>query len=117
MSSARRTQVSRQDAGATPRAYNFNSNVISVIQLGQLDYGEGQRLQRKVVDLRKAGQIGDVLLLLEHAPVITLGRNAKTAHVLASAEELAAQMRGAGFRSVTYERITGGIVCLHLGGN
>jgi lipoyl(octanoyl) transferase len=64
--------------------------VISVVQLGQLDYGEGLRLQRKLVDLLKAGQIGDVLLLLEHAPVITLGRNAKTANVLASTEQLAA---------------------------
>src|SRR6266566_1312378 len=72
-------------------AYNFKSNVISVVQLGQLDYGEGLRLQRKVVDLRKAGQIGDALLLLEHSPVITLGRNARAGHVLASAEELAAR--------------------------
>jgi lipoyl(octanoyl) transferase len=65
--------------------------VISVVQLGQVDYGEGLRLQRKLVDLRKAGQIGDVLLLLEHCPVITLGRNAKAAHVLASADALAAR--------------------------
>jgi len=91
VSSSRRTQDSRQDAGATLRAYNFNSNVISVIQLGQVDYGEGIRLQQKLIDLRKAGQIGDVLLLLEHAPVITLGRNAKTANVLASTEQLAAR--------------------------
>jgi lipoyl(octanoyl) transferase len=73
------------------RAYNFNSNVISVVQLGQVDYGEGLRLQRKAVDLRKAGQIGDVLLLLEHSPVVTLGRNAKAAHVLASPDALAAR--------------------------
>jgi lipoyl(octanoyl) transferase len=65
--------------------------VISVVQLGLLDYGEGLRLQRKLVDLRKAGEIGDVLLLLEHSPVITLGRNAKTANVLASPEALAAR--------------------------
>ena len=65
--------------------------MISVIQLGQVDYGEGIRLQQKLIDLRKAGQIGDVLLLLEHAPVITLGRNAKAVNVLASAEELAAR--------------------------
>ena len=63
--------------------------MISVVQLGQLDYGEGLRLQRRLVDLRKAGEIGDVLLLLEHAPVITLGRNAKAANVLASTEVLA----------------------------
>jgi lipoyl(octanoyl) transferase len=74
-----------------PRVYNFNSNVISVVQLGQVDYGEGLRLQRKLVDLRKAGEIGDVLLLLEHSPVITLGRNAKSANVLASTEELSAR--------------------------
>jgi lipoyl(octanoyl) transferase len=65
--------------------------MISVVQLGQLDYGEGIRLQRKLVDLRKAGEIGDVLLLLEHTPVITLGRNAKAANVLASPAALAAR--------------------------
>jgi lipoyl(octanoyl) transferase len=73
------------------QAYNFDSRMISVIQLGQLDYREGLRLQQKLIDLRKAGAIGDVLLLLEHSPVITLGRNAKAAHVLASAEALAAR--------------------------
>jgi lipoyl(octanoyl) transferase len=65
--------------------------MISVVQLGQLDYGEGLRLQQKLVDLRKAGEIGDVLLLLEHSPVITLGRNAKAANVLVSADALAAR--------------------------
>jgi len=65
--------------------------VISVVQLGALDYGEGLRLQRRLVDLRKAGQIGDVLLLLEHSPVITLGRNAKAVNVLASTEVLTAR--------------------------
>ena len=65
--------------------------MISVVQLGQVDYSEGLRLQRKLVDLLKAGEIGDVLLLLEHTPVITLGRNAKAANVLASTESLAAR--------------------------
>ena len=65
--------------------------MISVVQLGVLDYGEGLRLQQRLVELRKAGQIGDVLLLLEHSPVITLGRNAKAANVLASADALAAR--------------------------
>jgi lipoyl(octanoyl) transferase len=65
--------------------------VISVVQLGELSYEEGLRLQRKLVDLRKAGEIGDVLLLLEHSPVITLGRNAKAANVLASTDALAAR--------------------------
>ncbi len=72
-------------------AYDFSGNMISVVQLGQVDYGKGLRLQRKLVDLRKAGEIGDVLLLLEHSPVITLGRNAKATNVLASTEALAAR--------------------------
>lgn len=72
------------------RAYNFNS-MISVVQLGVVGYADGLRLQRRLVDLRKAGEIGDVLLLLEHSPVITLGRNAKAANVLASPELLAAR--------------------------
>ena len=65
--------------------------MISVVQLGQLDYAEGLRLQQKLVDLRKNGDIGDVLLLLEHSPVITLGRNARAAHVLASPDALTAR--------------------------
>jgi lipoyl(octanoyl) transferase len=87
------------------RAYNFN--MISVVQLGQLDYSEGLRLQQKLVDLRKAGKIGDILLLLEHSPVITLGRNAKAANVLASADALA----GRGVEILECDR--GGDVTFH----
>jgi lipoyl(octanoyl) transferase len=64
--------------------------LISVLQLGTLDYATGLRLQQRLVQLRKDGRIGDALLLLEHTPVITLGRNAKAANVIASAEQLAA---------------------------
>jgi lipoyl(octanoyl) transferase len=63
--------------------------LISVLQLGTLDYATGLRLQQKLVDLRKENRIGDVLLLLEHTPVITLGRNAKQKNIIASAEMLA----------------------------
>jgi lipoyl(octanoyl) transferase len=62
--------------------------LISVIQLGTIDYATGLRLQQRLVDLRKEGSIGDVLLLLEHTPVITLGRNAKAANILAPSELL-----------------------------
>src|ERR1700729_474280 len=73
-------------------AFPYNEDeMISVVQLGLVDYSEGLRLQRRLVDLRKAGEIGDVLLLLKHSPVITLGRNAKAANVLASTEVLAAR--------------------------
>lgn len=62
--------------------------LISVLQLGALDYATGLRLQQRLVQLRKDGRIGDVLLLLEHSPVITLGRNANSANVIASPEKL-----------------------------
>src|SRR5579862_5775273 len=67
-------------------------NLISLIQLGAVDYATGLSLQQKLVALRKEEKIGDVLLLLEHKPVITLGRNAKAANVVASPELL--QKRG-----------------------
>jgi lipoyl(octanoyl) transferase len=63
--------------------------MISILQLGTIDYATGRRLQQKLVQLRKDGCIGEVLLLLEHSPVITLGRNAKAANVIASPEQLA----------------------------
>lgn len=63
--------------------------MISVLQLGTLDYASGLRLQQRLVELRKEDRIGDVLLLLEHTPVITLGRNAKQKNILASPEVLA----------------------------
>jgi lipoyl(octanoyl) transferase len=63
--------------------------LISVIQLGTVDYATGLLLQERLVELRKEARIGDVLLLLEHTPVITLGRNAKSKNILASPELLA----------------------------
>ena len=66
--------------------------MISILQLGTIDYATALRLQQQLVALRKEEKIGDVLLLLEHKPVITLGRNAKAANVVASPELL--QSRG-----------------------
>jgi lipoyl(octanoyl) transferase len=54
-----------------------------------VDYATGLRLQEKLVALRKEGRIGDTLLLLEHTPVVTLGRNAKAANIIAAPELLA----------------------------
>ena len=71
------------------RESSGEANLISVVQLGTVDYATGLRLQQQLVALRKEEKIGDVLLLLEHSPVITLGRNAKTANVIASSELLA----------------------------
>jgi len=63
--------------------------VICVVQLGLIDYATGLRLQQRLVEMRKEARVGDVLLLLEHSPVITLGRNARAANILVSAEQLA----------------------------
>lgn len=63
--------------------------LISILQLGTVDYATALRLQEKLITLRKEGRVGDVLLLLEHTPVITLGRNAKAKNILASPELLA----------------------------
>jgi lipoyl(octanoyl) transferase len=65
--------------------------VIAVLHLGLIDYGTALRLQETLAGLRQQGRIPDVLLLLEHPPVITLGRNAKQVNLVASRELLAAR--------------------------
>jgi lipoyl(octanoyl) transferase len=63
--------------------------MISVVQLGTVSYQQGLDLQRILIEQRKQGAISDTLLLLEHSPVITLGRNAKRTNVIASDRLLA----------------------------
>ena len=63
--------------------------MISVVHLGSIDYGSALRLQEHLVELRKQDRIGNVLLLLEHPPVITLGRNANNGNIVAPRELLA----------------------------
>ena len=61
----------------------------------------------EIVAARKAGAIGDTLILLEHPPVLTLGRNSTRANILAS-DELLAQ------KSIEVHEITrGGDVTYH----
>jgi len=64
---------------------------MNVIQLGLVDYETALTLQQSLVELRKQERIADTLLLLEHPPVITLGRNAKAQNLRASAAELGAR--------------------------
>lgn len=63
--------------------------VIHVLHLGLVPYATAVQLQRTLMDLRKAGRVENTLLLLEHPPVITLGRNAKLSNVIAPPEFLA----------------------------
>ncbi len=60
--------------------------VVSLVNLGRLDYAAALALQQQVCALRQQEQIGDVLLLVEHPPVLTLGRNAHREHVVAGDE-------------------------------
>lgn len=62
---------------------------LAVEWLGTVPYAEALALQRDRVEARRAGRAGDVLLLLEHPPVVTLGRRARREHLLASPSELA----------------------------
>ncbi len=55
-----------------------------VVQIGRITYSEGCDLQNRIVAARKLNRVPDVLLLCEHPHVITLGRNGKREHLLAS---------------------------------
>ena len=61
----------------------------SVYQLGLIGYSEACHLQRELLHKRLDGTIGDVLLLLEHPPTITIGKSGKLDNVLISQEQLA----------------------------
>ena len=61
-------------------------------RLGVMRYAQALEFQRAVARARIAGEIPeDVLLLVEHPPVVTLGRSSKEAHLLASPALLAAR--------------------------
>jgi lipoate-protein ligase B len=60
----------------------------SIVDVGLIGYAEAWELQKRLVAARKAAAIEDVLLLCEHPHVITLGRNGKREHLLASEQVL-----------------------------
>jgi lipoyl(octanoyl) transferase len=62
-----------------------------VRRLGRVSYAEGLALQERLVRERQAGAARDTLLLLEHDPVFTLGRNARAENVLFPADDLRAR--------------------------
>ena len=79
-----------------------------VIDLGLMPYEAALELQRAVANARISGQIGnDVLLLVEHPPVVTLGRGTKPGHLVASE----AQLRARGVELYEVER--GGDITFH----
>jgi lipoyl(octanoyl) transferase len=81
--------------------------MIQYLYLGRVAYDEALRLQAELVELRYQRRVENILLLLEHPPVLTLGRNADRSNVLASDDMLAA-------RGVTLHQINrGGDVTYH----
>jgi lipoyl(octanoyl) transferase len=81
--------------------------MIQYLYLGRVAYDEGLRIQAELVERHHQGRGKNVLLLLEHPPVLTLGRNANRSNVLASDALLAG-------RGVTLHEINrGGDVTYH----
>src|SRR6266849_7538529 len=77
------------------------------IDLGLIGYAKAYALQKRIVAARKADAIEDVLLLCEHAHVITQGRNGKREHLLAADAVL--RQKGVEF----YETSRGGDITYH----
>src|SRR5581483_605539 len=61
---------------------------VTLFNLGLIPYADALALQHRFVGAHKNGAGSDTLLLLEHLPVLTLGRNAREEHILASPEFL-----------------------------
>jgi lipoyl(octanoyl) transferase len=80
---------------------------LAVRRLGRVPYERGLSLQADLVARRQRGDIPDTLLLLEHDPVFTLGRNARVENVLLPEDALRA--RGFG----VHETGRGGDVTYH----
>lgn len=59
-----------------------------IVDLGLIDYGEAWELQRRLWSKRVEGELPDLLLLLEHPHVITLGRRGNRSFLIATPEEL-----------------------------
>ncbi len=82
-------------------------SVVWRLDLGRVEYGAAYELQRRLQAERDADRVPDLLLLVEHPPVITLGRRGSRDDVFLSDAELAA--RGIGI----FETNRGGLVTYH----
>src|SRR5207237_1433189 len=88
--------------------YNLRvTRTLHVRRLGRVEYQDGLAMQKLLVEARARGLVPDTLLLLEHPPVITLGRGAKAHNVLWPSELLASR----GFE--VFETDRGGDVTYH----
>jgi lipoyl(octanoyl) transferase len=85
----------------------WNLSDCTIIDLGLIPYADAWELQKRVVAARKAGAIGNVLLLCEHPHVITLGRSGNRANLLASENVL--RQKGVEY----FESTRGGDITYH----
>jgi len=83
-----------------------SERVCDVRDLGRTPYGTAMRLQEELVERRRAGEIRDTLLFVEHPPVVTIGRG-----VVGSAEVDGNLLRAAGVE--VYEVTRGGKTTWH----
>ncbi|MFQ5867183.1 MAG: lipoyl(octanoyl) transferase LipB [bacterium] len=81
-----------------------------VLDLGLVGYEKAYDLQRRLHKFRREGRIDDVLILLEHEPVVTIGRKGERDNILVSGEFLQSK----GIRVFEIDR--GGDVTLHCPG-
>ena len=79
----------RRTAASHPLGASRDLRVCEFQIAAPIKYGDGWEWQQRLVAARKAGDIPDQLLLVEHPRVITLGRNAKAENILLSRERLA----------------------------
>lgn len=81
--------------------------VLNVLRLGRMDYGDALAVQLEMLKKRQAGEIGDTLIVVEHPPVLTLGKRSADGLILASEEVLS--QHGIS----VYQTDRGGLVTYH----
>lgn len=64
------------------------NKTVKVIDLGKMEYGKALEIQRETRDKRIAGECSDILFLVEHTPVLTMGRRGQNDNVVVSEEFL-----------------------------
>ena len=72
------------DAGFAP----VENLPLEILELGRIEYGEALDFQKRRADSRISGVVDDTLLLLEHDPVITMGRGGTADHLRVAEESL-----------------------------
>lgn len=81
--------------------------VLNILRLGRMDYGDALAVQLEMLKKRQAGEIGDTLIVVEHPPVLTLGKRSADGLILASEEVLS--QHGIS----VYQTDRGGLVTYH----